>query len=498
MNSRTNLKVAERSEHFRFEGLSSYTREEVTIWNWCRRFLRGAPEWQSWIQESWGGLLDVPAGVEICLTQKHSVDAQEPGRKHTFKQREISIGRQPDNDLTVPTQSAGNRHARVFVENGRCFIEDLGSSLGTYLNQSKLYPKHPSPLRSGDQFAIFPYVFSVSIRQLWARQIDVGVYSATAEPMSWQTFLDTSTKGRTSFSIDVHPIGTGFCLEVGRAFLIEFVDRLLRPLELEWPPSALSAPDNAFLEFLIVCLLERVNCDLAFPFQFETGLCDSKPQFGPETRGVVIACSLNVLTTTGALRIFAPYSLLHAMRHVGPELGSEVPAPAVTWNFPVSVGHAHLSAREISGLEREDVILLELGVKLHFPGRHDCGWRLAGASEVITVTTILQTGNLPRLQIDKYFERELSSGGGLQMSEYGEPSRTPDISQLPVRVDVILAEKELTLSEANNLVSGTILELDGENNGHVSLAVNGKIVGQGQLVDVEGRLGVKILGWKHM
>jgi flagellar motor switch/type III secretory pathway protein FliN len=40
------------------------------------------------------------------------------------------------------------------------------------------------------------------------------------------------------------------------------------------------------------------------------------------------------------------------------------------------------------------------------------------------------------------------------------------------------------------------VELDHQKNALVSLAVNGKILGEGQLVEIEGRMGVKILSWR--
>jgi len=72
----------------------------------------------------------------------------------------------------------------------------------------------------------------------------------------------------------------------------------------------------------------------------------------------------------------------------------------------------------------------------------------------------------------------------------------PDFSRLTIRLHVVLGEKELTLTEANGLVRGTILELDRSKTDPVQLAINGKIVGDGELVDVDGRLGVRILSWR--
>ena len=105
--------------------------------------------------------------------------------------------------------------------------------------------------------------------------------------------------------------------------------------------------------------------------------------------------------------------------------------------------------------------------------------------------------NITRVKLDKYVESGMietretdpDSLGGQNMS-------APDLGQMPVRVQAIIGEKEFTLSQANSLVSGTILDLETEKTGAVSLAVNGKVIGRGQLVELDGRLGVKILSWE--
>ena len=72
----------------------------------------------------------------------------------------------------------------------------------------------------------------------------------------------------------------------------------------------------------------------------------------------------------------------------------------------------------------------------------------------------------------------------------------PDFSQLPVLLHVVLGEKELNLAEANALIPGSIIELETREGEPVDLAVNGKQVGKGELVNVDGKLGVKILNWR--
>ena len=78
----------------------------------------------------------------------------------------------------------------------------------------------------------------------------------------------------------------------------------------------------------------------------------------------------------------------------------------------------------------------------------------------------------------------------------GEKTQTPDFDDLPVLLQVVLGEKELTLAQANHLTPGSIVELENRQGDAVGLAVNGKQVGRGELVDVDGKLGVRILNWR--
>jgi type III secretion system YscQ/HrcQ family protein len=271
------------------------------------------------------------------------------------------------------------------------------------------------------------------------------------------------------------------------------IERLLRPLDLSWPPSILAPTDSGFLEFAIVCLLERANRDLAFPLQFDTGACGSKPALPLDTRGIVMTCSVSLLAATGALRLFAPYKVLEQMRQSVPENRVGRLPSSISWKFPVSLGFQPLAAEELAGLERDDVLLFQPRLELLMPGHWDRGWRIRDADNR---SMLADFSNIQRIEIENYFERELLISEDLQSGETPRQEGVPNLGQLPLRVHVIVAEKELTLAEANGLAAGTILELDRQNSGQVFLAINGKILGEGQLIEVEGRLGVRISGWR--
>ena len=51
---------------------------------------------------------------------------------------QLTIGRKPDNDLVIDNPAVSGHHARVVKEEGGFFIEDLGSTNGTFLNDAKV------------------------------------------------------------------------------------------------------------------------------------------------------------------------------------------------------------------------------------------------------------------------------------------------------------------------------------------------------------------------
>ena len=72
-----------------------------------------------------------------------------------------------------------------------------------------------------------------------------------------------------------------------------------------------------------------------------------------------------------------------------------------------------------------------------------------------------------------------------------------DISELapdvPIKLVAVLGKKRMTLNELLKMKKGEVVDLNRPPSEIVDLMANGQMVGQGELVEIDGKLGVRIL-----
>jgi phosphoserine phosphatase RsbU/P len=88
-----------------------------------------------------------------------TVKGPNPGQAFSLHGETTSIGRQPDVDIYLESLAVSRQHARILRQNGGFFIEDLGSSNGTYLNGEKIQQRRP--LGEEDMVQIGPYLLAL-------------------------------------------------------------------------------------------------------------------------------------------------------------------------------------------------------------------------------------------------------------------------------------------------------------------------------------------------
>lgn len=71
----------------------------------------------------------------------------------------ITIGRAPDNTLPIADNTVSSRHARLFLQGSQWYIQDLGSTNGTFVNEQRV-TQHP--VRVGDKIRVGAIVIQIA------------------------------------------------------------------------------------------------------------------------------------------------------------------------------------------------------------------------------------------------------------------------------------------------------------------------------------------------
>ncbi|MEP0807522.1 MAG: FHA domain-containing protein [Chloroflexota bacterium] len=110
---------------------------------------------------------DINGQSALILSQKapgiHVSARPENGAEtnYHFRQSEIIIGRSSNCDISLKDEALSARHARLSFHHGQWWLEDLGSTNGTFLNQDRI--KVPAVVITGDQFQCGDTFFSLRI-----------------------------------------------------------------------------------------------------------------------------------------------------------------------------------------------------------------------------------------------------------------------------------------------------------------------------------------------
>lgn len=94
--------------------------------------------------------LEVIEACSNCLLRRGSVIPV---------QREVTIGRRTDNTLVLEEDYVSGHHAKIYLRNNDCILEDLGSTNGTLLNGRRVEKREV--LKSGDGIKIGNSIFKL-------------------------------------------------------------------------------------------------------------------------------------------------------------------------------------------------------------------------------------------------------------------------------------------------------------------------------------------------
>jgi diguanylate cyclase (GGDEF)-like protein len=115
------------------------------------------------------------------------------GQMFRVDQSETIIGRAPDGHIRVQDGSVSRRHSRIIQVGGEVWIEDMGSSNGTYVNEGRIVKQL---LRDGDKIqmgstTILKFTYADELEEAFRqRMYDAALYDALTKAFNKRHFLD--------------------------------------------------------------------------------------------------------------------------------------------------------------------------------------------------------------------------------------------------------------------------------------------------------------------
>ena len=122
------------------------------------------------------------SGVEVVV-----VEGFDKGKILRTEQVPVLIGRAPDNDLHVPLDRKMSRqHAKITQKDNRYFLEDVGSTNGTFVRGAKVV--HCTELFHGDHFVCGGTTFRFSLKEQDLPREDATVIALAPEELVSSVF----------------------------------------------------------------------------------------------------------------------------------------------------------------------------------------------------------------------------------------------------------------------------------------------------------------------
>lgn len=185
-----------------------------------------------------------------------------------------------------------------------------------------------------------------------------------------------------------------------------------------------------------------------------------------------------------------------ASRDDASKLGSalESALDAIPATLRPVIGRTRISIAELRGLAVNDLLLMqdvydEQARRFFFGPKQALVARIQDRqATIITILTETdmqtETGSEPSPLEDE--SQEMETGAS-------QDAATLDLDGLGVELAFELGRETMTFGELRQLAPGQVFQLKGPTSGPVTVAVNGRSVARGELVDIEGRVGVRIL-----
>lgn len=338
--------------------------------------------------------------------------------------------------------------------------------------------------------------------------------------------LSQGQSPRLFANLSVEPDGSPVAVALDSVFACSVVDRVLGGDGS--PPDALREPshtERAVVEFLCLRLLHELNSLAGEPLFRLESLSGSPALFSQTNAGESVSSRAVVATVRvagagppGLVRVALTESSLAALGAsenriiLNGRKGQGGAAERLkAWRRVASdaavrlrVGETRASVGDVEGLERGDIVVVE---RVHvsregsrFAGRVrllvGAGNGVALDGRVTESEVGAESGSRTLTIVVENISRGAGRGASERIEMENEELRDGEagaaLEGLLLTLHVELPARRISLEELSRLRAGQVLELGCKPTDPVELVADGRRVAVGELVDVEGRLGVRV------
>jgi type III secretion protein Q len=413
----------------------------------------------------------VPARAAAVLARHPGIDPDESrsllaaSRAERLATLAAALRGAPAEEGGDPTPSTG----RTWVRRA----DGLGPGAGS---EQAGEPAAWPVLQSGDVLPFELPVVAPALAQLDAALLELGARAASSAAQGLTSVLggEASVSGRllpglpepagvALVPVELTAIAGIASLAVDRGFAARLTERVAGGPGVNGPgiagsTGALSAAERTVVELAVLGALDAVAAGTGIEQALAPRLA---LRGGAPQRPLFVELTVSAGGARGRVLLLLPEAALRALRGppcLPPALG-DVPVRGT-----VRIGETSLDAREAEALGPGDVLLLDppLG----------------------ETATLLVRGGLST--------RGRLAGDSLEVTVVDVPEGESAARSAPVLLEVELAAVTVPLREVARIAPGVVLPLGLDRSGRVTLRIGGRAVARGELVEVDGAVGVRV------
>lgn len=290
-------------------------------------------------------------------------------------------------------------------------------------------------------------------------------------------------------------LAPGFIV-IERSLIDAWLDAVVGPSEHARRIVSLAEHDESIITYLLMRAVDFLVERGAPPATLATHDVDAESAFGRLNKGLTIVEVDFVASSpeaTGMIRLFLPEALTSVMegwadqpRRISKPYGAIANVPM---RLRGSIGFGRFSPIEVAMLGPGDIIFPlehgldgEEGASLILPGAaldadaqiRDGQWHFE----------LLDKNPTPTTAIDKMENNDMATA---------EEATSQLTGSVDLRADFVVGGVNLTISDLHQMKPGRVFTLDRQVGQPIDVVVNNHTVARGELVDVDGKVGVRIV-----